>query len=179
MFDTMTITKILGGLCGALLFFLMGSWAATTLYTTGGGGHGEGHGEGGHAAYVIETGEEDGHGEEAADAGPTMEDLLAEADIAKGAKVFGKCKACHKLEDGSNAVGPHLYGIVGRDVDAADGYNYSGSLAAVADVWTPENLFHFLENPKGFAPGTKMGFSGLKKPVDRANVIAYLDSLGN
>lgn len=175
MFDTMTVTKILGGLCGALLFFLLGNWAATGIYSMGGG-----HGEGEHAAYVIET-DETGGGTEAVatDAGPSLEDMLAEADIAKGAKVFGKCKACHKLEDGANATGPYLYGVVGRPVETAAGYNYSGSFAAVADVWTAENLFKFLESPKGFAPGTKMGFAGLKKPKDRANVIAYLDSLDN
>jgi cytochrome c len=174
MFDTMTITKILGGLCGALLFFLMGNWAASGLYSMGGG-----HGEGGHAAYVIETGEDDGHGAEAADEGPTLDDLMAEADIGKGAKVFSKCKSCHKLEDGANSTGPYLYGVVGRDVGTATGFSYSGSLVAVADVWTAEDLFGFLENPKGFAPGTRMSFSGLKKPKDRANVIAYLDSLDN
>ncbi len=173
MFDTMTITKILGGLCGALLFFLLGSWLASGLYSMGGG-----HGEGDQAAYVIET-EESGSTEAAVVEGLSVEELMASADIAKGAKVFAKCKACHKLEDGANATGPYLYGVVGRAVDTAVGYSYSGALEAVVDVWTPENLFHFLENPKGFAPGTKMGFSGLKKPEDRANVIAYLDSLDN
>ena len=176
MFDTMTITKIVAGLCGALLFFLLGNWAAGTLY---GSGEGEGYGEEEQAAYVIETDDEGSGDEAAADEGPSVADMLAEADIAKGAKVFSKCKACHKLEKGANATGPYLYGVVGRAVDAAEGYKYSGSLEAVADVWTPENLFAFLENPKGFAPGTKMGFSGLKKPADRANVIAYLDSLDN
>ncbi len=176
MFDTMTITKILGGLCGALLFFLLGNFVAGALY---GSGEGEGYGEEQQAAYVIETGDESSGDEAAAAAGPSVADMLAEGDIAKGAKVFSKCKACHKLEDGANATGPYLYGVVGRPVDTAKGYNYSGSLEAVADVWTPENLFAFLENPKGFAPGTKMGFSGLKKPKDRANVIAYLNSLDN
>ncbi|VAV97754.1 membrane c-type cytochrome cy [hydrothermal vent metagenome] len=176
MFDTMTITKIVAGFCGALLFFLLGNWVATGLY---GSGEGEGGGEEEQAAYVIETGDEGSGDEAVADEGPTLADMLAVADTAKGAKVFSKCKACHKLESGANATGPYLNGVVGRDVGAAEGYSYSGSLVAVADVWTPENLAAFLENPKGFAPGTKMGFSGLKKLKDRANVIAYLDSLGN
>ncbi len=69
------------------------------------------------------------------------------------------------------------YGVVNRDVGTAEGFGYSGSLVAVADVWTPENLDQFLEKPKSFAPGTSMSFAGLKKPADRANLIAYLDSL--
>lgn len=172
MFDTMTLTKITGALCGALLVFLMGNWVAESMYATG-GGHGDDH----HQAYVIETGDDD-HGDAAKEEGPDLAALLAEADLGKGAKVFGKCKACHKLEDGANSTGPYLYGVVGRAVGSADGFStYSGSLVAVAETWNAEELDGFLANPKGFAPGTKMSFSGLKKPADRANLIAYLDSL--
>lgn len=172
MFDTMTITKTLGAFCGALLIFLLGKWGAEVLYHTGGG-----HGDHAEQAYVIEVEGADDGAEEVAEAEPTIEELLAAADLGKGAKVFGKCKACHKLESGANATGPYLYGVVGRNVGTADGFGYSGSLVAVADVWTPENLDAFLANPKGYAPGTSMSFAGLKKASDRANLIAYLDSL--
>lgn len=171
MLDTMTLTKAGGALCGTLLVFLLGNWAAESLYSMG-GGHGEGHEQ----AYVIDTGEADGHGA-AAEEGPSFEELLAQADVGKGEKIFSKCKACHKIEPGANATGPSLYGVVGRNVGSVDGFGYSGKLVAVADVWTPENLNHFLTNPKGFAPGTKMSFAGLKKEADRANVVAYLESL--
>ena len=60
-------------------------------------------------------------------------------------------------------------------MDTAEGYGYSGALEQVVEVWTPENLYHFLENPQGFAPGTTMSFAGLGKSEDRVNVIAYLD----
>ena len=126
--------------------------------------------------YAIEGVEAEGEG---GVAGPSLNTLLASADLEKGAKVFGKCKACHKLEDGANATGPYLFGIVNRPVDAAPGFSYSGAFAAVADVWSPEHLDGFLKDPKGFAPGTKMSFAGLKKPEDRANVIAYLESISN
>ncbi|WP_212524890.1 cytochrome c family protein [Actibacterium sp. MT2.3-13A] len=172
MFDTMTFTKTLGALCGSLLIFLLAGWAAESLYSIGGG-----HGEHAEQAYVIDTGEAEGAGEEVAEV--AFADVLAAADPEKGAKVFGKCKACHKLEDGANSTGPFLYGVVGREVESAAGFGYSGKLKAAADVWTPENLNHFLENPKGFAPGTAMSFAGLKKIEDRADVIAYLDSLDN
>lgn len=174
MFDTMTLTKALGALFGALLIFLLGSWAGESLYHTGGGGHGD------HAAqaYVIEVEGAEDHGDDhAEEEGPSFEELLANADVAKGAKAFSKCKACHKVEDGANATGPHLFGVVGRDVGSVDGFRYSGNLVAVADVWTPENLDGFLTNPKSFAPGTKMSFSGFKKATDRANIIAYLETL--
>ena len=104
-------------------------------------------------------------------------ELLAAADPGKGERVWGKCRACHKVEDGANGTGPHLFGVVGRDVGSVAGFGYSGALVAVADVWTPENLQAFLENPRDFAPGTKMSFSGLKDAEDRANLIAWLDSL--
>ena len=170
MFDTMTLTKITGALCGALLVFLLGNWVAEIMYAMG-GGHGDDHGQ----AYVIEVEEaETGGGEEE---GPDLAALLAEADLGKGAKVYGKCKACHKLEDGENSTGPSLYDVVGRSVGTEDGFGYSGALVAVAQIWGPEELDAFLEDPKGYAPGTKMSFSGLKKAKDRANLIAYLDSL--
>ncbi|SEP10361.1 cytochrome c [Salinihabitans flavidus] len=173
MFDTMTFTKILGAFCGALLVFLLGKWAAETLYHTG-GGHGDEQ-----QAYVIEV-DDAGDGDDAAEAEdePTFEELLASADPDKGQRVYNKCRACHKIEDGENATGPHLYGVVGRDVGSVDGFNYSGSLVAVADVWTPENLSAFLENPSGFAPGTRMSFAGLRSAEDRADVIAYLEGIG-
>lgn len=166
--DTMTSTKILGGFCGAFLIFLLGKWAAEEIYHTG-GGHGSEE-----QAYVIDTGESDAGPAE--DAVP-FEELLAAADPAKGERVWGKCRACHKVEDGVNGTGPHLYGVVGREVGSVPGFGYSGALVAVADVWSPENLQAFLENPKGYAPGTKMSFAGLKKPEDRANLIAWLDGL--
>ncbi|MCV6823333.1 MULTISPECIES: c-type cytochrome [Halocynthiibacter] len=172
MFDTMTMTKILGAFCGALLFFLLGSWAAEALYHTG-GGHGDDHAAQG---YLIETGGSDVA--EVADDGPTFEELLATADAGKGEKVFGKCKACHKIEDGANGTGPHLYGAVDRDIASVAGFSYSDVLTGMEGNWTPEALDGFLENPKGYAPGTKMGFSGLKKAQDRANLIAYMQTIG-
>jgi cytochrome c2 len=169
MFDTMTFTKVLGSFCGALLIFLLGSWAAESLYHTG-GKHGEDHAQG----YVIDTGEGEG-AEEVAEEGPSFAELYAAADVGKGERVYNKCAACHKLEQGANGTGPYLYGVVGRDVAASQGFSYSGNLIAVNDVWTPEELDAFLANPKGYAPGTTMGFAGLPKAEDRANLIAFLD----
>jgi len=170
--DTMEITKIVGGLCGALLILLLGKWGAETLYHVGGHGHGDDHAQ----AYSIEVVEDDVAQE--VEEGPSFAELLAAADLAKGEKVFGKCKACHKLEDGSNGTGPHLYSIVGRAIGGVDGYGYSSAAAEVGGDWTPEALSGFLENPKKYLPGTKMSFAGLKKDTDRANLIAYLQTIG-
>ncbi|NNK78314.1 MAG: cytochrome c family protein [Litoreibacter sp.] len=174
MFDTMTFTKILGALCGSLLIFLLGNWASELIYHGGEGGHGKGEHK---QAYVIEV-EGASETEEVAEEEVDFMAILASADAGKGEKVFSKCKACHKLEDGANATGPHLYGIVGRTISAVDGFGYSGALVTQADAWSPEALNGFLENPKGWAPGTKMSFAGLRKISDRANLIAYLQTIG-
>lgn len=171
--DTMETTKIVGGLCGALLIFLLFGWGADALYSTESAAHGEGHE---HAmAYPIEA--EEAGGDQAAEEGPSFEELFAAADAAKGAKVFGKCKACHKVGPGENGTGPTLFQVVDRDIGSEDGFGYSGAMAEFPGDWTPEHLFHFLEKPKSYIPGTAMGFAGLKKATDRVNVIAYLATL--
>lgn len=174
--DTMEITKIVGGLCGALLVLMLVGWAGETIYHVGATGHGEDDGHGGSKhAYVIEV--EETQVADAGDTGPTIEELMASADIAKGEKVFGKCKSCHKLESGANGTGPYLFGVVGRAIGGASGYDYSGTLAGLGGNWGHAELDGFLANPKKYAPGTKMGFAGLKKATDRANVIAYLETI--
>lgn len=171
MFDTMTMTKTVGAVCGSLLVFMLGGWAAESLYHVG---HTGGHGEEGELkqAYVIDTGAEEAP---AADE-PEVDfaTLLAAADPAAGEKVFAKCKACHKL-DGADVTGPHLNGIVNKQKAASAGYAYSETLVGMSgDTWTPDNLNLFLENPKGYAPGTKMSFAGLPKVEERAALVAYL-----
>lgn len=169
MFDTMTLTKIVGGFCGTLLVFLLGGWAAEEIYHVG--GHADGEIE---QAYAIELPEEEGAATEEVEEVPFAE-VFAAADTGAGERVWGKCRACHNL-DGSNAVGPHLNGVVGRQVAAVDGYSYSGALAEQAEVWDAETLNAFLEDPQGWAPGTAMSYNGLAKVEDRANLIAYLDT---
>ncbi|NND17251.1 MAG: cytochrome c family protein [Silicimonas sp.] len=170
MFDTMTMTKIVGGFCGAFLVFLLGGFFAEFIYHEA-----ESHDGEHHQAYTIAVADGgDGGGDE--EAVPFAE-VYAAADAASGERLFRQCQACHKVEDGANGTGPHLYGIVGRNVGSVGGYSYSGNLVAVAETWTPENLDGFLADPKGWAPGTKMGYAGMKSVEDRANLIAWLDSL--
>ncbi|MCL5779072.1 cytochrome c family protein [Limibaculum sp. FT325] len=98
-------------------------------------------------------------------------------DAEAGKKVFNKCKACHKLEEGKNGVGPSLHGLVGRPVASIDGFKYSDAMKAFAEggkVWDEAALTQYLADPKGVVPGTKMAFAGLKKPEEIADVIAYI-----
>ncbi|MBI1170850.1 c-type cytochrome [bacterium] len=177
MFDTMTMTKIVGGVCGTLLFFLFGNWAAEAIY-----GFGEQPPESERTyAYSIAV---EGAPADAAAAGttaagataaaePTYADVSATADAAAGEKIFGKCKSCHSVE-GKNMTGPHLNGVVGRNRASVDGFVYSDAMASKHDPWTPEEIFTFIKAPKEYVPGTKMGFAGLASAQDRANVVAYL-----
>ncbi|HKK36687.1 MAG TPA: cytochrome c family protein [Paracoccaceae bacterium] len=166
--DTLEINKIVGAVVGALLIYLGAQFFAEMILSPGHKGE--------EYAYSVEIEEDEGDsgGEAAAEPEIDVAALIASGDPSRGENVFRKCSACHKVEPGANGVGPHLYGVVGREIGAVEEYSYSGALSEQAEVWTPENLFAFLENPSQWAPGTSMGYAGLKKPEDRAAVIAYL-----
>lgn len=175
MLDTMTATKIVGGFCGTLLIFLLGGWAAEEIYHRNEyGGHGDDH----HQAYTIATGEEDEGAVEEDVADVPFEEIYALADASAGERLWRACASCHALEDGKNGTGPHLANIVGRTKGAADGFAYSAAFEGSADVWSPENLNGFLENPREYAPGTKMSYNGMRAIEDRANLIAWLETVG-
>jgi len=166
--STMEFNKLFGAVTAALLIYLLANFVSEQVYSLD---------EPEQLAYALEIeSDEDEAVEEVAET--PLPVLLASASVDDGAKVFRKCSACHKLEDGANAVGPHLWGVVGREVGAVADYGYSGALNEQADAWTFAALNAFLENPKGWAPGTSMGFAGLSKPEDRAAVIAYLNEEG-
>lgn len=99
---------------------------------------------------------------------------LAEGDAAAGEKLFVKCKTCHTLEAGKNKVGPSLAGLMGRPAASVADFNYSDAMKASGLTWDEANLDAYLADPKGKVPGNKMVFPGMKKPEDRANLIAYL-----
>lgn len=175
--NEMTFVKYLGSFCAAMLVLMLGAWAAEGLYHVGGsghGGHGDDHGEI-KAAYIIEV--EDDGGAEEEEVVIDYDALIAAADISKGEGVFKKCSACHSIEADKHGTGPSLYGIVGRDIAAVGDFGYSGTLEGIDGDWNAENLFGFLAAPKKWAPGTSMGFGGLKKESDIANLVAWLDSL--
>jgi cytochrome c len=107
----------------------------------------------------------------------SIKPLLASASIESGAKVFKKCAACHSIDKGgANKIGPALWGVVNRKIGGVQGFKYSTAMAKYGKNWSFEELNGFLHKPMKYIKGTKMGFIGLKKDKDRANVIAYMNS---
>jgi len=107
--------------------------------------------------------------------------LLAAANAEAGQKLSRACAACHTFEQGgANKVGPNLWNIVNAPHAHIEGFAYSSAMAALSDKpWDYEALNAFLANPKQAVPGTKMNYAGLKKPEDRANLIAWLRTLSD
>src|SRR3990167_6189465 len=98
-------------------------------------------------------------------------------DPKKGEKIFkARAAQCHTLSQGAHGLGPSLFGVFGRRSGSETGFNYSEAMSGRSLIWTEETLNAFLENPKKYIPGTKMSFAGLKKPSERADLIAYLKS---
>lgn len=126
--------------------------------------------------YVVEGVEaEAGEGGAAAEA--PIETYLAKADPAKGEAVFKKCAACHNADKGGpNALGPNLYGTMGKPHGHVPGFAYSDALKGKPGAWDWNSMSEWLKSPKAYAPGTKMTFAGLSKPEDRADVIAFLNA---
>lgn len=130
--------------------------------------------------FEIAALEGESGGGEAADAGPAydpVEPLLASADPAAGETVFKKCASCHTSEKGgANKVGPNLYGVVGGPIASKGDFKYSAALTefGAGKTWTYEELNGFLFKPKAHVKGTAMGFAGLKKTDDRANLLSWL-----
>ena len=110
----------------------------------------------------------------------TSASAMADGNAKKGKKVFNKCKACHTIKKGGkNKVGPNLAGIIGRKAGTFAGFKkFSKNMKASGIVWSDATLDEFLTKPKKMVKKTKMGFAGLKKAKQRADVIAYMKSAG-
>lgn len=97
------------------------------------------------------------------------------ADLANGRRQFRRCASCHTVEEGGpNRVGPNLHGLFSRGAGEAEGFNYSPALINSEIEWTPEHLDAWLADPRGYIPGNRMSFVGLREEADRRDVIAYL-----
>jgi cytochrome c len=109
-----------------------------------------------------------------------LEQLLAKADVGRGAESSKKCAACHTFDKGGKPlVGPPLWGVVGREKASVAGFNYSPAMKTQNGVWTIAELFKFVANPKAMVAGTAMTFPGIPRPQERADLMAYLNSLAD
>ena len=116
----------------------------------------------------------------AAEPAGSLVERLAAADPEAGKKVWRKCKACHTIDKGGKKrIGPNLWNIVGADVGAREGFKYSKGMIAFGGKWTYERLDAYLTKPRKVVKGGKMAFVGLKKPKDRANVIAFMRTMAD
>jgi cytochrome c2 len=131
-------------------------------------------------AVQTAASEQDGAADEASEGKSELAALLASGDAAQGEKAVRVCSACHTFDEGGpNRVGPNLYGVVGREVASVESFNYSQALKDYSGEWTYERLDCYLKNPKECVPGNKMTYAGVKDDAKRADIIAYLASLGD
>ncbi|MEF2551912.1 cytochrome c family protein [Aurantimonas sp. A2-1-M11] len=164
--------KIIGAVLGTIFVLFGGSLLAEALF------HAEAPEVPGYEIVAAEPGE-GGEAAPAAAEAPPIAALLQTADVEAGASQFRKCTACHSIEQGgANKVGPALWDVVMRPVASVPDFGYSAAMQDFSEggevAWDYEHLNGFLENPKGYVPGTIMAFAGLRDPEDRANLIAYL-----
>jgi cytochrome c len=101
-------------------------------------------------------------------------DARADGDPARGEARFQECAACHKLDAGSNGVGPSLHGIFERKAAELADFRYSPALRRSGIMWSPQTLEAYLTDPQALVPGNRMPYAGMADPQGRADLIAYL-----
>jgi cytochrome c len=168
--DSFELNKVLGAVLGTCLILLSLNIAAGALFSVPPPEK---------PGYEVAVKEEPAGGKpgEPAVADEPLPVRFASADAGRGENAAKKCQACHTFGKGEpNRVGPNLYGVVGRPKASEAGFNYSAAMKAQKGNWTPEDLDHFLSNPRGLVPGTNMTFAGIPRGKERADVITFLNT---
>ena len=174
--DTLELNKYAGGVLGTLLVIIVISHIGDFLV------HSEMPEQRAVSIAVPDAAEKPAAADAPAEAagGESAIALLASADAEAGKKVAKKCAACHSFEQGGpNKVGPNLWNIIGAPKAQVAGYSYYSAMQGVGGEWSYEALDAFLTKPKDAVKGTKMAFAGVKKPNQRANLIAFLRGLSD
>lgn len=96
------------------------------------------------------------------------------AEPSRGARAYAACAGCHGALLEGTPLGPPLRGVVGREVAAAPGFEYSTALRNLGGEWTGQRLDLFLRDPAGLVPGTSMVLPGGIPDSLRFLVIEYL-----
>jgi cytochrome c len=171
--NSFELNKILGALLGCCLALLALNITANAVFAPAAPAK---------PGFEIAITEHAAAGAKPAAAAPEepIEKLLASATAERGEQVAKPCTTCHTFnKGGATKIGPNLWGVVGRPKASEQGFAYSDALKSKGGNWTIDDLNAFITNPKAFLPGTKMSFAGLPKGSDRANVIAYLNTLSD
>ncbi len=104
---------------------------------------------------------------------------LAAADAGdplRGQQLFSRCSGCHSVQPETKSA-PSLNDVVGRKAGSVEGYAYSTALSNSGITWTEDALNNYLAGPAKAVRGTRMTLS-VPRDQDRADIIAYLKSLG-